>query len=216
MPSAPVLNTDGTTSGSGSTNKITRHPYCFAVATAAFTARNSPAWSFQPSPEVRTSGPSGTRVHCSGLTLRTMSKKRSSGLPSIFSSNWGRHGCISSANSNTSVRRICRSSGRGWTVMPSAPASCASAANRNTLGTAVRREFRRRATLFRLTLRRGIGEFLPRALIMHQTSLMRSAYNHSNISCTVLVRKKARGLLPLIANSAELMRQGIAEQAADT
>jgi hypothetical protein len=35
--------------------------------------------SFQPSSEVKASGQSGTRVHCSGLTAATMSRKRRSG-----------------------------------------------------------------------------------------------------------------------------------------
>src|SRR6185437_10199837 len=75
----------------------------------------------------------------------------------MLSSKPGRQGRIRSANAKTSSRRICRSSGLGCTVMPSAPASCARRAKRSKSGTPVRREFRNSATLLRFTLNRGMG-----------------------------------------------------------
>src|SRR5437762_14002428 len=69
----------------------------------------------------------------------------------------GRQGGIGLARAGTSEPRMWRSSGRGWTVNPSAPASCAMPANFSTSGTPVCRELRRSATLLRLTLSRAIS-----------------------------------------------------------
>src|SRR5512147_3180800 len=57
----------------------------------------------------------------------------------------------SAASSCTSSPRTCLPSGRGWTVMPSAPASSAMTANFFTLGMPRLRVLRTRAILFRLT-----------------------------------------------------------------
>ena len=72
------------------------------------------------------------------------------------------HCCSSVASSKTSLRRMWRSSGRGCTVMPSAPASSASVAARSTLGMPKWRVLRNKATLLTLTdkavpLCRGCG-----------------------------------------------------------
>jgi hypothetical protein len=49
---------------------------------------------------------------------------------------------------------MCRSSGRGWTVMPCAPASTQVCATRSTSGTLPPRALRSVAALLTLTLRR--------------------------------------------------------------
>ena len=79
MPSAPLPGTRAMTSGSGSTNRITRQPSAFSAATAGLTIGVSRLSSFQPSSEVKAPGGSGTSVHCSGRTSRTISSSRSSG-----------------------------------------------------------------------------------------------------------------------------------------
>lgn len=57
---------------------------------------------------------------------------------------------------------MCRSSGRGCTVSPRAPASNARRPKRQTSGTPVRREFRNRAILFKFTLSLAIpGTLAP-------------------------------------------------------
>src|SRR5512145_213923 len=63
------------------------------------------------------------------------------------------HRRSSSARSATSLARTWRPSGRGCTVIPSAPASSASTAAWVTLGIPIDRVLRTRATLFRFTLR---------------------------------------------------------------
>ena len=71
-----------------------------------------------------------------------------------------RSGASSSARSRTSAKVMCRASGRGWTVIPRAPASTHTRAASTTLGMPrappswTVREFRRVAILLTLTERR--------------------------------------------------------------
>src|SRR5712691_5702074 len=58
------------------------------------------------------------------------------------------------ASSRTSCARTCRPSGRGWTVIPRAPASSAMRAAWTTLGTPRVRVLRSNATLLRFALKR--------------------------------------------------------------
>src|SRR5438105_6960681 len=58
------------------------------------------------------------------------------------------------ASSRTSSPRTCRPSGRGWTVIPWAPASSATRAAWTTLGMPRVRVLRSKATLLRLALKR--------------------------------------------------------------
>ena len=90
----------------------------------------------------------------------------------MLSSQAGRQSRINSAIAGTSLPRICRSSGRGWMVMPSAPASWASRANSSRSGTPVRRELRSNAILLRLTLGPSHGP----TLVLHRETL----YNREN------------------------------------
>ena len=72
------------------------------------------------------------------------------GLPSMLNSTCG-HCASSACSSATSCARMWRSSGRGCTVTPCAPASSTSVAARVTLGTPRWRVLRSSATLFRFT-----------------------------------------------------------------
>ena len=65
--------------GSGSMNRITRQPSALAATIAGRANCICAASSFQPSSEVKASGASGTRVHCSGRVSRRIAAKRSSG-----------------------------------------------------------------------------------------------------------------------------------------
>src|SRR5258708_39679829 len=77
----------------------------------------------------------------------------------MLSSQAGRHGRITSARAGMSAPRIWRSSGRGCTVRPSAPASCASRAKSRMSGTPVRRELRSSAILLRFTESRAMTHY---------------------------------------------------------
>src|ERR1700687_2098946 len=71
-----------------------------------------------------------------------------------------------SARAGMSAPRMWRSSGRGCTVSPSAPASCASRAKSPMSGTPVRRELRNSAILLRFTESRDMPHYrraAPRA-----------------------------------------------------
>ena len=100
-----------------------------------------------PALEVMASWGSGTRVTWSGLTERTRVMNSWDGYPSILNSV-----VISGLISRTSLYLICLSSGRGWTVIPSAPKSWQFMAAFNTFGTFPPRAFLRVAILLILTL----------------------------------------------------------------
>src|SRR5690349_22639127 len=63
----------------------------------------------------------------------------------------------SAASASTSAARMWRASGRGWTVMPWAPASRQARAARTTSGASPPRELRSTATLLTLTLSTAIA-----------------------------------------------------------
>src|SRR5690606_24181395 len=71
--------------------------------------------------------------------------------PSMLSSTRPRSAASSSATSSTSRRVMCRSSARGWTVMPGAPASMVTRNASTTDGRRPPRELRSVATLLTLT-----------------------------------------------------------------
>ena len=101
----------------------------------------------QPLSEVSCVGASGTKVAWWGLFFRTNSMKRPSGLPSILNSVF-----TISFSRGMSAYRICRSSGRGWTVTPCAPKVSQSFASWMRLGRLPPRELRMRAILLMFTL----------------------------------------------------------------
>ena len=70
----------------------------------------------------------------------------------MLSSTVPRRGASSAARARTSAGLMWRSSARGWTVIPGAPAATATRAASTTLGTAPPRELRSVATLLTLTL----------------------------------------------------------------
>ena len=102
----------------------------------------------QPADDVRASGASGTNVTCVGRTLSTRSTNSGVGFPSILNSERS-----SGRRRYTSSRRMWRSSGRGWTVMPSAPKRSMSSAASVTHGRFSPRALRKVAILFMLTLK---------------------------------------------------------------
>ena len=81
------------------------------------------------------------------------------GLPSILNST-----VSMAASSKQSLARIWRWSGRGCTVMPSAPAAMHMRACAVTLGLVVSREFRISAILLRLTLSAIMGLWCAQSL----------------------------------------------------
>ena len=108
-------------SGSGSTNKLTRIPSARRSATVASSAAVcgpgvQPAWL------VISPGETGTSVHWSGRTSRTSATRSALGSPSML---YSADGWVFSAaaTSCTSWGVMCRSSARGCTVMPAAPAA---------------------------------------------------------------------------------------------
>ncbi len=116
------------------------------------SVRNSRfASTFHPEFEVIVSGASGTRVTCAGFTLLTSEIKSGAGYPSMLNSVE-----MAGASSRTSARLIWRSSGRGCTVIPSAPKDSMSRAVASTFGLSSPRAFRRVAILLILTLSRVI------------------------------------------------------------
>ena len=108
------------------------------------------------------SSASGTSVTCVGLTSRTRSMYRSMGLPSMLSSV-----VICGLIALTSAYLMCRSSGLGCTVMPSAPNISQSAATLRTSGWLPPRALRSVATLLMLTLNLVICKQLNVSLQCH-------------------------------------------------
>ena len=130
-------------------NRLTRTPSDRASATSG-ARREASCGNAQPWSDVAWPASSGTKVHWCGRTARTNGIRLWNGLPSMLNSARG-HCVISAASSCTSAARMWRSSGRGWTVMPCAPASSAMVAARVTLGMPSVRVLRSSATLLRLT-----------------------------------------------------------------
>ena len=144
--SAPVRSAYSTISGSGSTKILTRMREACNWFTTPFRKLRLRRVS-QPWLEVNWLGSSGTNVTCVGRISVTSARNSSVGLPSTFSSvvtidfSW-----------YTSSLRICRSSGRGCTVMPCAPNNSQSTAKRCTSGRLPPRALRSVATLLIFTL----------------------------------------------------------------
>ncbi len=147
----------------------------------------------QPWLLVSWSGLSGTSVTWLGHTSNTMAVNSSVGLPSMFSSVF-----TSERSAYTSLRRMCRSSGRGCIVMPSAPNRSQSVANCSTSGRLPPRALRRVATLFIFTLSRVIvcRGFMVFACALHLYrffTLQRYSFffEYANNSFVVLFRRGA-------------------------
>src|SRR5690349_1188433 len=151
MRSAPRSAAASIADASGSMNRLTRTPRPLSSATTGFRRTASRPRS-QPWSEVKAPVSSGTRVHCAGRASRANSIKPWKGLPSMLNSAPG-YSRTTLARSRTSFARTCRPSGRGWTVIPLAPASSAMRAARTTLGIPIVRVLRSKAILLRLTLR---------------------------------------------------------------
>ncbi len=100
-----------------------------------------------PALDVMASAASGTSVTWSGFTSRTRSMNDPIGFPSMLSSV-----VIRGLISLTSAYLICLSSGRGWTVMPSAPNFSQFTAASATSGILPPLAFLTVAILFMLTL----------------------------------------------------------------
>src|SRR5689334_3290992 len=120
----------------------------------AMTSVRNERWAAMSKPwsEVAWRTSSGTVLTRSGLTLSTSSMKRASGLPSMLNSapgNWRTR----LASTGTSARRMWRSSGRGWTVMPWAPASRAMRASSSREGQGRLRRLRKSAMALTFTER---------------------------------------------------------------
>ena len=105
----------------------------------------------------------GTSVHWVGFVRRTISMRSGLGSPSMLYSTMGDFWVLISmsrlAMSWTSSGVMWRSSSRGCTVMPCAPAATQVSTAVSTSGISPPREFRSVAILFTLTLREII--FLP-------------------------------------------------------
>src|SRR3982751_2795268 len=132
--------------------RLTRTPCCCRAATSrpsssAGVSTGHPAWL------VISPGMTGTSVHCVGRACRTIASRSGRGSPSMLNSIPGRVARYS-AIWKTAVRRMWRSSARGWTVMPGAPASMQARTASRTEGSEPPRELRRVATLLTLTERR--------------------------------------------------------------
>src|SRR3989442_2627978 len=145
---------------------LTRVPRWWSSEIIGFSHATSASRS-HPWSEVTASGPSGTRVHCTGCAFRASSRNSGKGFPSMLNSTlgWSRN---NSASSRTSGGFTCRWSGRGCTVIPWAPAAMHRSAASTTLGIPRLREFRSNATLFRLTLRRVNKRSGPRRASEHR------------------------------------------------
>ena len=142
----------------GSINRLTRTPSAWHSAISG-RSRSASCGNVQPWSLVNWSSLSGTKVACCGRTARMKSIRFCDGLPSMLYSRPG-HCLSSAAKSVTSAARIWRSSGRGWTVMPWAPACRHNWAARSTLGIPKWRVLRTSATLLTFTDRavRGWAE----------------------------------------------------------
>ncbi|OQA07546.1 MAG: hypothetical protein BWY67_01703 [Bacteroidetes bacterium ADurb.Bin397] len=115
MRSVPVSAACFISSESGFINTETRSPAAFNSPIIFFKS-DFCSMVFQPALDVNTSGGSGTSVTCSGLVASTSFMNSGEGYPSILNSV-----VTTFFSSTTSLYRICLSSGRGCTVMPSAP-----------------------------------------------------------------------------------------------
>ena len=95
----------------------------------------------------------GTSVHCCGCAAADR-RTPAAGRPRVeLDRRTARRRAMSAATCDTSNDRICRSSSRGCTVMPGAPASRQISTARGTLGTLPPRELRSVAILLTLTER---------------------------------------------------------------
>src|SRR5262245_31879560 len=141
--------------------RLTRMPRCCRSATtsrisAAGVDAGHPAWL------VISPGRTGTSVHWWGRTSRTIASRSGRGSPSMLNSTLSRCGARNEAIAGTSQRVMCRSSARGWIVMPGAPAATHTRTASTTDGTAPPREFRSVATLLTFTESRGPAIFNAR------------------------------------------------------
>ena len=131
-------------------NRLTRTPSACASSISGRSRSPSAARS-QPWSEVNWPSPSGTNVHCCGRVLAHETHQVLEGV--AFDVVLGLRPVAASARRARARRaaRMWRSSGRGCTVMPSAPASRHSVAARRTLGMPRCRVLRSSATLLTLT-----------------------------------------------------------------